>query len=106
MPDSLIPLAVAVPVILLLVSLYWMDRVRRRKALLRWASDHGYRVLAFRQPLLTEASPFPFSFSKSQHVFQVDVQDALGKRRSGWVRLGSAWRGLTSRKADVQWTPA
>ena len=104
MRESLILLAIGVPAVLLFVSLYWLDRVRRREALFRWASEGGYRLIAFRQPILTEASPFPFSVSKSQHVFGVEVEDKNGNHRTGWVRLGSAWRGLESRSADVRWT--
>ena len=106
MQESVIFLAIALPVVLLLVSLYWLDRVRRREALFRWAAENGYRLISFRQPILTEASPFPVSASKSQHVFRVNVEDRLANRRSGWVRLGSAWRGLRSRAAEVSWEAA
>ena len=106
MQESVIFLAIALPVVLLLVSLYWLDRVRRREALFRWAAENGYRLISFRQPILTEASPFPVSASKSQHVFRVNVEDRLANRRSGWARLGSAWRGLRSRAAEVSWEAA
>lgn len=103
MQEPLILIAIAVPTILLFGSLYWLDRVRRKEALFRWASESGYRLIAFRQPILTEVSPFLFSISKSQHVFSVEVEDKNGDRRHGWVRLGSAWRGLASRSAEVRW---
>ena len=103
MPEPVIFLTLALPVVLLFVALYWLDRVRRREALFRWAAESGYRLISFGQPILTEASPFPVSVSKSQHVFRVEVEDGLGNRRSGWVRLGSAWRGLRSRAAEVRW---
>ncbi len=103
MRESIIVLAIATPAVLLAVTLYWLDRVRRREAIFRWASRHGYRLIAFRQPILTEASPFPFSASKAQQVFKVQVKDGFGKLRSGWVRLGDAWRGLAADKADERW---
>jgi hypothetical protein len=106
MQEPVIFLAIALPVVLLLVSLYGLDRVRRREALFRWATGNGYRLISFGQPIITEASPFPVSASKSQHVFRVEVDDRLGNRRSGWVRLGSAWQGLMSRAAEVRWESA
>lgn len=106
MSDHAVFLVMALPAVLLAVCLYWLDRVRRREALFRWASAGGWRLLAYGQPALTELSPFPFSASKSQQVFRVEVEDRQGKRRSGWVRLGSAWRGLASTRADVRWSDA
>jgi hypothetical protein len=103
MRDQIVFLVLALPAVLAAVSLYWLDRVRRREAVFRWASASGYRLVSYRQPVPTEASPFPISWSKAQHVFRVEVEDRDGSRRSGWVRLGSAWRGLTSRAADVRW---
>jgi hypothetical protein len=110
MSQTLIVAAIFVPAVLLAVTLYWLDRVRRREALFHWASTNGYRLLGFRQPVLTEASPFPWALSKAQHVFHVDVEHPGGQRQSGWVRLGSAWRGLKSKNAEnavkVHWEQA
>lgn len=103
MNETIIIAAIALPAIALAATLYWVDRVRRREALFRWASSNDLKLLIFRQPLLTEASAFPFAVSKSQHVFKVEVESADGSRRSGWVRLGSAWWGLASSTADVKW---
>jgi hypothetical protein len=106
MREPIVLLAIALPAVLLFVTLYWLDRVRRREALFRWASRNGYRLVTFGQPILTEASPFRFSASKAQQVFKVEVEDGLGKRRSGWVRLGDAWRGLAADRADERWESA
>jgi hypothetical protein len=103
MNDTFLFTLIAVPLVVLAVTLYWVDRIRRREALFRWSANHGYKLLSFRQPLMTEASAFPVSASKSQHVFHVDVEAPDGTRRSGWVRLGSAWLGLGSNKADTRW---
>jgi hypothetical protein len=102
MPEAVVFGAVAVPAVLLTASLYWLDRVRRREALFRWASAGGYKVLSYHQPVLTELSPFRVGGSKAQAVFRVEVEGTEG-RRTGWVRLGSAWRGLTSDVAEVRW---
>ena len=73
------------------VGLYVMDRVRRREALFRWASINGFRLLRFSQPMV-EATPFPFTPSKSQHFFKIVVADSEGHQRKGFVRLGDLAR--------------
>ncbi|TWT30522.1 hypothetical protein KOR42_54610 [Thalassoglobus neptunius] len=103
MNETVLITLIAAPLVVLAVTLYWVDRIRRREALYRWSAQQGYKVLSFRRPLVTEASAFPMSASKSQHVFHVDVETPNGKRRSGWVRLGSAWLGLASKKVDTRW---
>lgn len=103
MNETIVIVAIAVPAVLLAAALYWMDRLRRRESLFRWASENHFKLLTYRQPLLVEASGFPFSLSKAQHVFRVEVEGKDGRHRAAWVRLGSAWLGLASRKADVKW---
>jgi hypothetical protein len=107
MRDNLLWLVIAfvmvVPSVLLAVSLYFMGRVRRREALFRWASSQGFKMLSFRQPWLSDASPFLFYGSKAQCVFKIDVQDTSGREKSGWVLLGKMWRGLASESAQVRW---
>lgn len=96
-------LALLVPAALIAFGSYFAERARRRKALFQWASDSGLEILTYRQPLLTELSPFPFSGSKAQCVFYFEARESSGARRSGWVRLGDMWRGLGSKVADVRW---
>lgn len=103
MNETIVVIAIMVPAFLLAVALYWMDRLRRREALFRWASENHFKLLTYRQPFPVEASGFPFSLSKAQHVFRVEVEAKDGLHQAGWVRLGSAWLGLASRKADVKW---
>jgi|GEM_PF-2220100 len=103
MSESSIAFAIFVPAALLAMTHYCLDRVRRREALYRWANANGYRLLRFRQPVLTEASPFPLALSKAQHVFHIEVEGRRCQRQSGWIRLGAAWRGLASNKAEVRW---
>ncbi len=85
------------------VGLYVMDRVRCREALFRWASTNGFRLLRFSQPMV-EATPFPFTPSKSQHVFKIVVADAECRERNGFVRLGDVWHRLSLSNAEVRWT--
>ena len=99
---NLLLVLVSVLAVACVVSLYIMDRIRRREALFRWASANGYRLLKFAQPMI-ERTPFPFTPSKSQHVFRITVADSTGCEREGFVRLGSIWRGLSSAKAEVRW---
>lgn len=90
----------------LAVTLYCLDRVWRREALFRWASANGLKVLAFKQPLMTEQSAFPLSTSKSQQVWRVEVETPQHQHQTGWVRVGSPWFGLASSRADVKWDDA
>jgi hypothetical protein len=103
MNESIVTLAIAAPAVFLAAVLYWLDRVRRRESLFRWASENHFKLLAYRQPFPVEASAFPFSLSKAQQVFRVEVESNDGRHRAGWVRLGSAWLGLSSHKAVVKW---
>ena len=103
MNETIVILAIAAPAVFLAAALFWLDRVRRRESLFRWASENHFKLLAYRQPFPVEASGFPFSLSKAQHVFKIEVESNDGRHRAGWVRLGSAWLGLTSHKTDVKW---
>ena len=103
MNESLFLVITMVPAVLLAVALYWVDVVRRRECLFRWASNNNLRLVHFRHPFVVETSPFPFSVSRSQHVFRVEVETESGNRKSGWVRIGSPWLGLLSKRADVNW---
>ena len=102
MITNLLVAVVSVLAVVCAVSLYAMDRIRRREALFRWASANGYRILKFAQPMV-ERTPFLFTPSKSQHVFKITVADSAGRERNGFVRLGGIWRGLASAKTEVRW---
>ena len=84
-------------------GLYAWERKRRTVALTRWAVSQGCRILRSRQPVLTEASPFPITVSKAQQVFQITVEYADGTRKSGWILLGSGLNGMDSNAATIQW---
>lgn len=90
--------------VLLAILYYIRGRIRTRGALSRWASRRGFKLLSQRQPFITELSPFRITASKAQQVFRVEVEDIRGARSVGWVRLGSAWRGLSSQAAEERLT--
>ena len=103
MNETVFIAATMIPATLFAVSLYWVDVVRRKERLFRWASSNNLKLNTFRYPLVIERSAFPFSVSHAQHVFRVEVEEADGTLRHGWVRVGSPWRGLSSTRADVRW---
>jgi len=85
------------------IGLYILQRSLRRQAVRRWAIANNFKLLAFDQPGLTEASPFPITVSKAQQVFYVSVMQKDGRRRSGWLLLGSGMLGLASDDVEVKW---
>ncbi len=99
MKETFVLIGIAVP----LMALYWAGRRQRKWALARWASSHGLTIVRCEQPVLTELSPFPVTASKAQQIFRIIVQDVHGDQRSGWIRLGSVWRGLASPRVEVRW---
>ena len=103
MHPALVSLLIFGAAALIAVPLYLVGRARRWTALYRWASNEGYRILQARQPWFTEASPFRFTGSKAQQVFNVRVKDSNGVEKNGWILLGSAWRGLATDNAKVLW---
>lgn len=40
---------------------------------------------------------------RRESLFRVEVESNDGRQQAGWVRLGSAWLGLASHKADIKW---
>jgi len=103
MDQSVVIIAVILGLLGLGVVLYSLERLRRRRALYRWATENDYKLIAFDQPIFTEATPFPFTVSKAQQVFRVSVLQKDGRTRSGWLLLGSGLLGLTSGEAEVRW---
>lgn len=85
MNETVFIAATMIPATLLAISLYWVDVVRRKERLFRWASKNNLKLNKFRYPLVIERSAFPFSVSHSQHVFRVEVEEVDGTVRQGWV---------------------
>ena len=83
--------------------LYSLQRLWRRRALYRWAAENDFQLIAYDQPMFTEASAFPFTVSKAQQVFHISVLQKDGQARSGWLLLGRGLLGLLSGEAEVRW---
>ena len=76
---------------------------RRSLAILgEWASRNGYTIVSAERRYFSKG-PFFWTTSRSQVVFRVQVQDASGYVRNGWVRCGSWWLGLMSDQVEVRW---
>ena len=69
----------------------------------RWAADNGYELLHSEYRMLSQG---PFSVraaSERQPVYYVQVRDAAGTVRSGWIRFSRRFWGLLSDKIEVKW---
>jgi hypothetical protein len=75
---------------------------RGRSLLNRWATDNGFQILHSEMRTLL-VGPFTLTSSRNQIVFFVRVRDRTGQERSGWVRCGSFWFGISSDKSEVEW---
>ena len=87
---------VAVVGVLLMMS-------RSQSLLQGWADENGYRIIDSDARMLAKG-PFFWTSSSGQSIYRVTVEDASGRRRSGYVRLGSLLGGiLFSDKSEVRW---
>ena len=78
-------------------------QVRRTRALLdRWAATSGFRIVA-RHWRVWRTGPYRFRSTDAQWVFYVTVEDASGRRRSGYARVGGFFLGLMSDAVAVTW---
>ena len=75
---------------------------RGRTLLNRWAEENNLQILHSELRTLC-AGPFTWKSSRSQLVYFVRVRDRAGGERSGWVRCGSFWHGISSDKTEVRW---
>jgi hypothetical protein len=78
----------------------WREQ-RTEEILNKWAQDNGYVILEQKHEFWN--GPFFWSTSKGQEVYYVTVRDKADVIRSGWVRLGGYWWGLSEDKAEVRW---
>jgi hypothetical protein len=99
--DSLIVLGFSLVFVIVVFSIAWHFS-RSRQLLEKWVVDNGYQ-LVHREYRSLRRGPFFWTTSRGQAVYYVVVRDALGKERSGWVRCGSWWLGLSSDKVEVAW---
>ena len=75
---------------------------RSRDVLDQWAAANGFTIVN-RERRQLRTGPYVFRRVKGQEVFYVTVEDAGGRRRSGYVRVGGFALGLLSNAADVTW---
>jgi hypothetical protein len=73
-----------------------------RRKLERWARTNDLRLLEF------SGAPFwrgPRAWLRTddQEDYRVVVEDAGGRRRSGWLLYTSRWRGLGRQKVETRW---
>lgn len=100
MEPVLIPIVILM-VVLIPLALRW--RFRRSKELLgRWAKTNGFDILAWERRWFFKG-PFFVRSSNDQMIFHVTVENAEGKIRSGYVRVGGWFRGLFSDQISVRW---
>ncbi len=83
----------------LAIYLYY---TRANDLLRRWAEQNGYQIIHSEHRYL-HRGPFFWTTSRNQVVMYVQVVDAQGYQRGGYVRLGSWWWGLFSNQVEVRW---
>jgi hypothetical protein len=88
-------------IIIVVVGLTWYNRAAS-SLLQRWAQRNDFRIIS-QERRDFRTGPFFLRTSKGQQVFPVTVSDPVGYTRSGWVRVGDWWVGLTSDKVEVRW---
>ena len=102
MLDSPLMVAAALAAVVLLVgSPSWADR-RRERILARWATANHFQIVSCERRHWL-AGPYVFRRGEGQEVLHLMVEDALGSRRSGCVRIGGFFVGLMSDAVDVTW---
>jgi hypothetical protein len=85
----------------IVIAVVFGDWYVRRK-LERWARTRGLRLLEF------SGAPFwrgPRAWRRMdyQEDYHVVVEDAAGRRRSGWLLYTSRWHGLGPQKIEIRW---
>jgi hypothetical protein len=66
-----------------------------------WVKRNGYRLL--RKQFAFFKGPYFFRSNNQQTVYRIEIEDAEGQKRTGWVRCGSWMWGLFSNTVDVRW---
>jgi len=92
--------ALLLPAAILLITYVAWCFYRSRSLLRRWADENRFQIIDFR---LTSSGPLAWTSSRSQTIYFVRIRDGDGKERRGWVRCGSFWAGVFSKKTEVKW---
>jgi hypothetical protein len=73
-----------------------------RRKIERWARTQGLRLLEFGGAPFWRG-PRAWRRTDDQEDYRVVVEDAAGRRRSGWLLYTSRWRGLGPQEVEVRW---
>jgi hypothetical protein len=93
---------VIVACIAIIILIYIWEFKRSGEILQQWADENDFEII-HREYRTTFRGPFSWTTTKSQTVYFVQVCDRNGRERSGWVRCGSWFWGLSSNTAEVRW---
>jgi hypothetical protein len=98
--DMLVFLTVLVAIALIGLSLY-LYITRSRSLLRKWIQENRYDLVHAEYRYLRKG-PFFWS-SRNQPVYRVEVRDAAGNHRSGWLQCGGWFLGVLTDKVKVIW---
>jgi hypothetical protein len=96
------PICIIVPLVLVAVVFFILQRTQSSNRLDQWADEHGYELLSVERRS-TFRGGFSWTTSEGQEVFRVTVRDQNGEERSGYVRVGGHLLGQLSDRIDVKW---
>jgi hypothetical protein len=98
------PLAVALLIAVAMVppGLIVWTILRARRHIRAWAADQELRLQRVGLRLIRRG-PYWANRTKAQHVFHVVALDRNDRRRTGFVRVGGAFKGVMSNEVHVTW---
>ncbi|HWP40300.1 MAG TPA: hypothetical protein VNL70_05195 [Tepidisphaeraceae bacterium] len=99
--DSLAILLIIPIAALAIGTVAWHFR-RSQTLLERWAERNGFRLISHEYRWIRRG-PFWWRTGEGQSVYRIEVIDADGMHRSGYVRVGGWFLGLFSDVASVEW---
>jgi len=79
--------------------------LKAEQMLREWSEREGHEWIESEYRSGGLQNPYSGLFSGKEAVFRVTVKDASGAVRSGWVRLGGMFLGLSSDEVAVTWDP-
>src|SRR5689334_21897737 len=86
-------------------SQMWFMSVVAPAALSRWSREHGFEIEQQGTPVIP-GGPYMWTAGPFRRVYRVTVRDRDGRRRRGWVRLGTnLWpsSAVDDCPVEVQW---
>ena len=73
-----------------------------RRKIERWARGNGFELLEFKGAPAWRG-PRAWTRTENQEDYHIVVQDAAGRRRSGWLLYTSPWHSLGRQAVEVRW---